>query len=315
MATRAAPPVGRYETRGLGTRAQILTADPDVAAAAGEMLAAELGTVDRLASRFRDDSELSLLNASSGRTVPVSADLCAALDVALRAARATGGLVTPTVGEAMIRIGYDRDFPLLARDQQAVLPRHAPVPAWQDIRLDRAARTVRVPAGVLIDLGATAKAWAADRIAGRAAARLGCGVLVSLGGDVAVSGPPPRAGWTIGVADTCEAPLDEAAHVVCLTGGGLATSGTAARRWWRAGRAAHHIVDPATGRPADTCWRSVTVAAGTCVDANIAATAGIVKGPSAPEWLSGMGLPARLVPEQGGEAVVVGGWPGPAGSS
>ena len=315
MTTRAAPAVGRRETRALGTRALILTADPDAAAAAGEVMEAGLELVDRLASRFREDSELSVLNASAGRILPVSPELGEALEVALRAARLTQGLVTPTVGAAMIGIGYDRSFSLVAEDQYAVLPRRAPVPAWQDIRLDPAAGTVRVPAGVRLDLGATAKAWAADRIAGQAARQLGCGVLVSLGGDVAVSGPPPVTGWSIGVADTCEVSLDEADQAVRLDRGGLATSGTAARRWWRAGRPAHHIVDPVTGHPVDTCWRSVTVAAATCVDANVAATAAIVKGPAAPEWLEGMGLPARLVAAAGAAPVCVGGWPAPGGRS
>jgi thiamine biosynthesis lipoprotein len=95
---------------------------------------------------------------------------------------------------------------------------------------------------------------------------------------------------------------------VHLTGGGLATSSTTVRRWRRGNVDLHHIVDPRTGLPARTCWRTVTVGAGSCVDANAAATAAIVWGEPAPGWLAGRGLPARLV-RACGSVVTVGGWP------
>jgi thiamine biosynthesis lipoprotein len=95
---------------------------------------------------------------------------------------------------------------------------------------------------------------------------------------------------------------------VTVIGGGVATSSTTVRRWRRAGRPVHHIVDPATGEPAAPVWRTVSVAAASCVDANTASTAAIVRGASAPQWLESLGLPARLV-DPSGRIVTVGAWP------
>ena len=102
--------------------------------------------------------------------------------------------------------------------------------------------------------------------------------------------------------------------VVAMTSGGLATSSTTARRWVHGGRAMHHILDPSTGLPAESPWRTVTVAAATCADANTASTAAIVRGRSAPSWLHALGLPARLV-RQDGVVHTVGGWPAEASSA
>ena len=102
--------------------------------------------------------------------------------------------------------------------------------------------------------------------------------------------------------------MTEPGTTIALTSGGLATSGTTARRWTRGGRQLHHVVDPATGWPAGEVWRTVTAAAPTCVDANVATTAAIVLGAGAPRWLESRGLPARLVAPEGA-VVVVGGWP------
>jgi thiamine biosynthesis lipoprotein len=165
-----------------------------------------------------------------------------------------------------------------------------------------------VPRGVALDLGATAKAMAADRIAARAAERGRCGVLVSLGGDVATAGPPPGDGWRIGIGDDHVTALDEPDVTVTVTAGGIATSGTTRRRWRRGGRTVHHIVDPRTGDVAARCWQTVTVAAASCLDANTASTAAVVLGPAAPAWLVERELPARLVDEDGTVSQVAG-WP------
>lgn len=112
--------------------------------------------------------------------------------MALRAAEATDGTVDPTVGSAMDALGYDRDFTLVREDDRPVRLTVRRTPGWRAVRLDRATGTVTVPEGIRLDLGATAKAWAADRAAGTLAAAAGCGVLVSLGGDTAVAGSPRR---------------------------------------------------------------------------------------------------------------------------
>ena len=110
------------------------------------------------------------------------------------------------------------------------------------------------------------------------------------------------------VADDHAASLDEPGPTVAIESGGLATSGTTVRRWLAGGVPLHHIVDPRTGRPAVTPWRTVTVAARSCVDANVASTAAVVLGEDAPTWLAGLGVAARLVSESG-EVVLAGDWP------
>jgi thiamine biosynthesis lipoprotein len=171
--------------------------------------------------------------------------------------------------------------------------------------LDRVAGTVALPRGTVVDLGATAKAWAADRAAEVIAATCGCGVLVSLGGDVAVHNAPVG-GFAVGIADVCGDA--DPAVAVRVDSGGLASSGVGSRAW-RLGRAqVHHLLDPRTGLPADSPWRVVTVAAATCVDANTASTAALVLGDTAPEWLTAKRLPARLV-RTDGQVTTVAAWP------
>jgi thiamine biosynthesis lipoprotein len=202
------------------------------------------------------------------------------------------------VGGAVIAAGYDRDFGTLRAPPRPAAVR---VPGWRVVEL-RADGVIRIPAGVTLDLGATAKALAADRAARAAAAAAGCGVLVNLGGDLASEGPPPAGGWRVRVADDHAA--GAGGETVQLAGGGLATSSTTVRRW----AGGHHIVDPATGSPAAAPWRTVSVAAARCVDANIASTAAIVLGAAAPGWLAERGLPARLCARDGAVTRVAG-WP------
>ena len=194
-----------------------------------------------------------------------------------------------------------------------------PVAGWRNVQLDQPRLRARLRRGAQLDLGATAKAWAADRCADRAAANLGCGVLVSLGGDIAVAGQPPDGGWRVRVTDDHAAGPDPAGpdtagpdaagQTVAIQSGGLATSSTTVRTWIAGGRRVHHIIDPATGEPARSCWRTVSVAAGSCLDANTASTAAIVRGAAALRWLQDTGLPARLV-RADGSVETTAGWPG-----
>jgi thiamine biosynthesis lipoprotein len=301
--------LGRARFRALGTGAVVLVTEAGSLEPARGAVAAEVDAIDRACSRFRPDSDLERVNRSGGRAVPVGGALLEALEVALRAARASGGGVDPTVGEAVRVLGYDRDFDAVPRAGRPLL-RVATVPGWRQVRLDRARGLVRVPAGVLLDLGATAKALAADRAAARAAEAAGCGVLVSLGGDLATAGEPPPGGWSVRVADAHDAADAADGETVGIRGGALATSSSTVRRWARGDEQLHHIVDPATGRPAAGPWRTVSVAAATCVDANVAATAAMVRGEASPAWLGALGLPARLVALDG-SVVRVAGWPQP----
>ena len=157
----------------------------------------------------------------------------------------------------------------------------APAPGWWQVRLDRDDHTVAIPAGVHVDLGATAKALAADRSAVALPRALGCGVLVNLGGDVAVAGTAPTGGWAVGIAPRCTTPLDSVDQVVAVHAGGLATSGTTARAWVRNGRVVHHIIDPWTGEPARPVWSLVSTTAPSCVEANAWSTAAVVWGDDA----------------------------------
>jgi thiamine biosynthesis lipoprotein ApbE len=296
--------VGVADFRALGTGARVLTAEPGALPLARAAVERVVDAVDRACSRFRDDSELRRLDRG-GAVSPLLAELVAA---GLRAARLTDGAVDPTVGRAMRRIGYDDDFERVTRSARPVTLAAEPVPGWRAVDLDVARGRLRLPAGVELDLGATAKAFAADRAAADAAAAAGCGVLVSLGGDIAIVGEPPEGGWRVLVTDDHAGPAGAPGQTVFLTGGGLATSSTTVRRWRRGGVDLHHILDPATGLPVRPYWRTVSVGAGTCVDANAAATASIVWGEPAPGWLSRHELPARLVRVDGTVETVVG-WP------
>jgi thiamine biosynthesis lipoprotein len=308
-----------------GTTAALLVSEPGRLEAARAAADAELAAVDRACSRFRPDSELSLLNAAGGAITSVSELFAELIEAALRAARLTAGDVDPTCGQALAEIGYDRDFAVLRaaggaapRPGQVAAPAGTvpagTVPGWRNVSLDRTRRLVQLTGGAQLDLGATAKAWAADRCAEIIAAKAGSGVLVSLGGDIAVAGTPPPDGWRVRVTDDHAAGPQAPGQTVTIRSGGLATSSTTVRTWALGGRRVHHIIDPATGEPARSCWRTVSVAAGSCVDANTASTAAIIRGEAAVSWLRDAGLPARLV-RADGSVETTAGWPrdpGPA---
>ena len=339
--------LARVKWQALGTSVELLVSDGDaqavsVLARAQAILKRQLDEVDRACSRFREDSELTRVNARAGRTIRVDSLLIEAVEVALRAAELTDGDVDPTVGAALLLAGYDRDMRLLdcisppagdvvagACPPPVTAPRTCPPPAiaprvratllsgWRAVELNRDRCTLRIPRGVKLDLGATAKAWAADRAAGAIYEAVGCGVLVSLGGDISTAGPAPgeglpgqkaQAGWRIHVTDDHRGGPNAPGQTISIAGGGLATSSTTVRRWRHREQMMHHIIDPASGAPAEEVWRTVSVAASDCADANIAATAAIVRGACAPEWLAGLGLPARLVGRDG-EVLTVGAWP------
>jgi thiamine biosynthesis lipoprotein len=304
---------GRADFRALGTGCVLVTTDPALIDRALASVDAELALVDEACSRFRDDSELSRLNRARGQATVVSARLMDAIDVALRAAQLTGGDLDPTIGSTLRALGYDRDFGEIAREDGGVLTIRA-VSGWQRVRCDRDTMSVTIPAGVELDLGATAKAWAADRAANAAARAVQCGVLLSLGGDIATAGPAPLDGWPVQIADSHAATPDSAGATVTITSGGLATSSTTVRRWTRGGTELHHIIDPSTSRPAREVWRTVSVAAATCADANIASTTSVIRGTRALAWLDSVGLPARLVTVDG-RVVVCNGWPADTASA
>jgi thiamine biosynthesis lipoprotein ApbE len=301
-----APVLTSATFRAMGTMNGVAVDDPGALEPALAAAREVIHAVDAACSRFRADSEISHLNELAGQgPIPVSELLDDAISAALDAAASTGGLVDPTIGRLMERIGYTVTFSDLPSDGPSINLEIRSAPGWASVTHDRVNRTVSLPEGASIDLGAVGKAWAADRAARVAAQRIGAGVLVACGGDVAVSGPSPVAGWRVRVTETADAAIWQDVHVF---DGGIATSGTESRTWRRGGEVLHHILDPATGLPADSPWAMASVAAASCADANAAATASIVLGDAAPSWLDALGVPARLV-RRDGTIVTVGQWP------
>jgi thiamine biosynthesis lipoprotein len=307
------PVRSRVQASGRTTTARVvLTAGdhPELLDDARAIVEEVLGAVDKASGRARPDAEIHRLYRAAGRTVTVSPLLAELVATALAAARRSGGSVDPTVGAAVTRLAHDRDrsvLPVCGSSAGPAADRHRPAPGWQVVRLE--GRRLTVPAGVTLDLSATAKAFAADRAARRLAAELGAGALVALGGDVATAGPAPDGGWRLTVQDHAG---DAAATVTLPAGAAVATSGVRSRTaGWSPGRT--RIVDPATGTEALTPWLTASVVAVSCVQANTLATAALVRGATAPRWLRELGAPARLVGRDGG-VVTVGGWhpePGP----
>jgi thiamine biosynthesis lipoprotein len=298
-----------FSLRALGSTALVATARAAELPVARAQLVRALRALDLACSRFRVDSELAAVNVAAGEPVAASPLFRGTVKAALEVARTTGGLVDPTVGRALRCAGYDRTFTrVLLRDGALVWPSFERAGRWPEIELDDEAGTVRVPAGVELDLGATATAFAADTIAGLAAGITGCGVLVSIGGDISVAGEAPAGGWVVGIDDDHATPVDQVATRVSLAAGGLASSGTRVRRWNTAAGELHHILDPRTGAPAAGPWTTVSVAAESCLDANAASTAAIVLGDAAPVWLADRRLPSRLA-RMDGRVLAVAGWP------
>jgi FAD:protein FMN transferase len=282
-----------------GGQASVLVADEDSLNAAQAIVAEVVAGFDLACSSHRADSELQAVNTAAGRPTAIGPVLLDALDAALNAAQSTDGDVDPTVGLALVA---HRLLPSGDVDGPISFQR---VPGYKTVRLDRENSTVTVLGGVRLDLGASAKALAADRAAAAVYAETGSGVLVNLLGDLAIAGPAPVGGWRIRVTNDHRSALDAPGQTVSLSEGGLATSSTTVRR---GANGAHHVIDPRTGNPASIYFNTVSVAANSCLEANIAATAAIVRGPRAVPWLHAQGLPARLV-EANGNVTRIGGWP------
>jgi len=298
--------IGSSTFEAIGTTNRVLTTEPAAIAAAVLIATDHLAELDLAVSRFRDDSEVSRLaaRAADGPTAAHASPVLAAyLRAALRAADLTDGLVDPTVGSAVVASGYDLDMDLVRARTDFAGTGTASVPGWRTVTIDDDTDTVRVPQGCLLDLGASAKGYAADTIARLLTERLPGGFLVSLGGDIAVGGPVPQGGWRVGVEDA----EGRTVQVVTTTGQAIATSSTRLRTWRAGEDTRHHIIDPRTGTTAPAAWTQVTCAATSALEANAASTAAVVLGAEAPAWLEANGIPARL--ESAGLVVTTTGWP------
>lgn len=227
---------------------------------------------DKRFSRFNPSSELNRVNALPLGVALVSEELASMLSLALDAGRTTGGRVTPAVGAAVLAAGYDRDSASLPVDGDAVVP--ARVPPLESITL-RGRMLLRSEC-VLLDLNGVVKSRTVDDALGL----VGEG-WVSAGGDLATTKP-----IVVGLPGS---------DTVLLERGGLATSSVAIRSWRRGGTVQHHLIDPLTGSPARTCWRDVSVAAASCLEADVAAKAALLLGAAGPGWLDERGLAGRFV--------------------
>jgi FAD:protein FMN transferase len=236
-------------------------------------------------SRFRPDSELSALNADPRAAVPASPLLRAAVGAGVWAAHRTGGLVDPTLVDALERGGYgaSRDGAEPASLAEAL--RGAPVRApaqphpagrWRAIAVDERGGLVRRPPGLRIDTGGTGKGLAADAVAHRLAGF--SRFVVDCGGDIAVGGP---AALVRPFEVAVEHPLSgEHVHTLTVGRGGVATSGLNVRIWRRPdGSFAHHLLDPATGEPAWTGLIGVTALGGSALEAETLSKHALLSGP------------------------------------
>ena len=231
---------------------------------------------ERQLSRFRDDSELMQLNRHASSPVPVSDVMWDVVQSALQAAQRSHGVVTPTLLAEQELAGYDRGFDLLDTPTAVIRrPALAPSGDWSAVALLPGIRTVQLPPGVQLDLGGIVKSWAADR----AARQLGAHgpALIDASGVIAVSGPMADGSpWPIGVADLA-VPAGQI-DLLMLAAGGVATSGRDYRRWRHGGIWQHHILDPRTGRLAETDVFSATVIASSAREAEVAAKMALILG-------------------------------------
>ena len=234
--------------------------------------------LERRWSRFLPDSELSRLNRAGGAPARVGEDTIDLLERAVAGWRLTGGAFDPTVHDALVAAGYDRDIDEVRRAPgpgRAVRP--AGSPGCAGVSIDRASRRVELAPGVRIDLGAIAKGHAADVVTGELCAMGARGALVSVGGDLRARGEAEGGhGWVIAIEDPFEAGGEVAR--VALADGAVATSSRVRRAWRRDGRPAHHLIEPAVGRPAWGGLAQASAITRDCWLAEVLATAAMVRG-------------------------------------
>ncbi len=263
-----------------------------------------INAVDAACNRFDPDSEISRLNRHHDGPFAISATFESALEAALRASDATDGLCDPTVLPALLALGYDRDYDELATLPNVVATTPVPALGRGAITLDRENHTVTLAPLCQLDLGASAKALVVDEVANDVAP-FG-GVVVELGGDVAVRGRGPTGPWVIGVAESLDITGREPR--VSIGDGAIATSSSTTRTWRVGERIVNHIVDPRTGSFAQSTYAVATISASSCVIANAFATAALLWGEDAGYYISQAGWSGRLV-RHDGTVEYVGGWP------
>lgn len=259
---------------------------------------------EQILSRFRPDSELARLNRSD-RPAQVSPVLWDVFQRALCAERATDGLVTPTVAEAVIEAGYDRDFALMQGGHIGPPPSTGAVlrdcPAISLVTFDETNHTIHLPPGVQLDFGGIAKGWAAGQVVERL--KIHGSALMNCGGDIAISGPLLNGEpWEIGVYKPFDRDSDYVEMLYFHEACGVASSATDRRRWTQSGRTRHHIIDPRTGQPAETDVVHATVVAPSAAEAEAAAKSVLIRGSlDGLDWLEARPELAGLLILENGE--------------
>ena len=250
--------------RAMGTDVSVTALEADEVSVAARV-AAVFRDAEQRFSRFLETSELAALNRSAG-PFAASSPLFDALERARSYVTMTGGIFDPGIGASLVAHGYDRSFAPTALDRGEI--RRARVASFVDVELDRRTRTVRRPAGLLVDLGGMIK----GAIVEAAARELGGAGAIDAGGDAVVRGEP----WRVEVEDPRDA--SRVLVTLSLSNAAVATSAPNRRRWRVGGRTAHHLVDPRTGAPAESDLLQVTVLAPTAELADVAATTVFVLG-------------------------------------
>jgi len=292
----------RFEIWGLsGTLA---TEHLDQMGFAEERLWYWLDQIDQSCNRFRSDSEISRLNASGGAVTSISATFQLALRAALDAAVASQQLCDPTVLPALLALGYDVDYDELALREDVKLKKPVLPLGVSAIHLDEKTHSVQLDERCQLDLGSSAKALLVDLVASDVAPS--GGVVVELGGDVALRGQGPEGAWAIGLSDSLE--ITGLEPRIAFTNGGVATSSMTTRTWRAGNVVVNHIVDPRTGSFAKGPYATASVSARSCVLANAFATAALLWGEEASYFVAQAGWSARLI-RHDGTIDFVGGWP------
>ncbi len=306
MAVATSPQFARIAGSLWGTTYEMAAVDGDVSRMQ-QILDEQTDRCAAAVSRFSPLSELSKASSQIGDHL-VSRELSDYLESAALGMFLSNGLLDPCIGDALIGLGYDRDFDAIGENVSVVqVPRRI---FGDSVIFDGETQVLTVRQPCVIDLGATAKARCADRIAQNViAAGVAEGVIVGLGGDLSLAGIAPLGGWPVSIATSAKSTNHGVIHrTLSVFGGGVATSSTEVRRWGAKGSDSHHVINPTTGRSAESPWKLVSVLAPNCLEANIAATTAHLQGEDAPELLAAGGFGALLVPYFG-EALEVGFWP------
>lgn len=262
----------------------IETGDAALARRLLEHADAEAQRIDRKFSRYRDDSLVHAINTSGGRAVTVDEETARLIDYGEALWRLSGGRFDLTSG--VLRYAWTFDEGPVRADP-ARIPALLERIGWHRVQWQRPVLTM--PAGMEIDFGGIGKEYAVDLAADFAAAETDCAVLVNFGGDLRCTGRPPKSGaWRVGIESIEQA--GEAARLVELTSGALATSGDAKRHVEIDGKRYGHIFDARTGWPTPGTPRSVTVAAATCSQAGSYSTLAMLQGAGAEAFLQAEGV-------------------------